>query len=151
MVMEYVIFTVVRPCSQPQWIHPLQRVMHIPLWPQPSRKTYRVWRDILPQLRIKVTVPVVIQPRLLVIELPLIAQLTISFVIDRIPKEASELLRDGICAIVAPQPLFTTPDNVTGFAAQLAGGARHIGHDIVQTLVLFTVSHWASGLKLPGS
>ena len=95
--------------------------------------------------------PVVVQPRLLVINLTLIAQLTVGLFVGCIPKEAPERLRDGICAIVAPQPLFTAPDNVTGFAAQLTGGARHIGHDTVQTLVLFTVSHWASGLKLPGS
>ncbi len=48
------------------------------------------------------------------------------------------MLWDNIGSMVAPQPLFTAPDNVTGFAAQLAGSARHVRHDIVQTLFLFS-------------
>ncbi|OSM52825.1 hypothetical protein WH06_08540, partial [Aeromonas salmonicida subsp. salmonicida] len=136
---------------QPQRIYPLQRIMHIPLWPYSSRKPYRVWRDILPQLRVKVTVSVVVKPRLLVINLPLITQLAVGLFVGCIPKEASERLRDGIGAIVAPQPLFTAPDNVTSFAAQLAGGARHVRHDIVQTLVLFTnfpLGQWSETARL---
>ncbi|PHS82376.1 hypothetical protein AAW02_22650 [Aeromonas dhakensis] len=69
------------------------------------------------------------------------------------------MLWDNIGSMVAPQPLFTAPDNVTDFAAQLASGARHIGHDIVQTLALFTsfpLGQWSETawlidpLHLPG-